>query len=311
MFPPHLKQLYASSLMVSLAILLLLQPVDARWTRRPRRTTTPRSSTTGRTTASPDRHQHVHHWPPLVAPPQPQPQPQPQQVVVVQPPTHTSETSPRLIDSFDSRSLDGQYEFRYQLDNGNTRYERAYWLPVGKDVVLAKKGYYSVPLPNDKYSTVFYTADHRGYHVDRQTLSAEQPLLPRSLEVPGVERVVDSGIATVTGMGMGTGTDSGTGTKRNSISDPERNELPVEVDADADEDVDEDVDVDVDVDASDAATELVPNAVKQVETETEPSTLANDILATETPADSHDDDHDDDGDGDEDEDVDDDEGASN
>jgi len=55
---------------------------------------------------------------------------------------------------------------RYQLDNGNTRYERAYWLPVGKDLVLAKKGYYSVPLPNDKYSTVFYTADHRGYHVD-------------------------------------------------------------------------------------------------------------------------------------------------
>ncbi|XP_043660520.1 uncharacterized protein LOC122624852 [Drosophila teissieri] len=298
----HLKHIYAGSLLaVSLAILLLLQPVDARWTRRPRRTTTPRSTTTRSTTATPDRHQHVHHWPPLVAPPA-----QPQVVV---PP---SETSPRLVDSFDQRSLDGQYEFRYQLDNGNTRYERAYWLPVGKDLVLAKKGYYSVPLPNDKYSTVFYTADHRGYHVDRQTLSAEQPLLPRSLEVPGVERIVDSGMGSgiATGMGTGMGTGSGTGTKRNSISDPERNELPVEVDADADEDVD--ADVDVDVDASDAATELVPNAVNQVETETEPSTLANDILATETPADSHDDDHDDgDDDGDGDEDVADDEGASN
>ncbi|KMZ09604.1 uncharacterized protein LOC6725872 [Drosophila simulans] len=297
----HFKQIYAglgvSSLMVTLAILLLLQPVDARWTRRPRRTTTPRS-TTSRTTANPDRHQHVHHWPPLVAPP-PQPQPQPP-VVVVQKPSHT-ETSPRLVDSFDQRSLDGQYEFRYQLDNGNTRYERAYWLPVGKDLVLAKKGYYSVPLPNDKYSTVFYTADHRGYHVDMQTLSVEQPLLPRSLEVPGVERDVGSG------MGMGTGIATGTGTKRNSISDPERNELPVEVE------VDEDEDVDVDVDASEAGTELVPNAVNQVETETEPSTLANDILATGAPADSHDDDHDDDGDGDEDgdDDVDDDEGASN
>ncbi|EDV47192.1 uncharacterized protein Dere_GG17787 [Drosophila erecta] len=296
---PHLKQLYAglgvSSLVVTLAILLLLQPVDARWTRRPRRTTTPRS-TTSRTTASPDRHHHVHHWPPLVAPPA-QPQPQPQ-VVVVQKPSHT-ETSPRLVDSFDQRSLDGQYEFRYQLDNGNTRYERAYWLPVGKDLVLAKKGYYSVPLPNDKYSTVFYTADHRGYHVDMQTLSAEQPLLPRSLEVPGVERDRD------VGSGMGSGIATGTGTKRNSISGLERNELPVEVDED----------VEVDVDASEAGTELVPNAVNQVETE--PSTLANDILATEAPADRHDDDHDDDGDGDGDEDedgdedVDENEGASN
>jgi len=49
-------------------------------------------------------------------------------------------------------------------------------------------------------------------------------------------------------------------------------------------------------------------AVNQVETETEPSTLANDILATEAPADIHDDDDDDD---DVDVDDDDDEGASN
>ncbi|XP_017062391.2 uncharacterized protein LOC108102200 [Drosophila ficusphila] len=298
MFPS--KKNYAgwnvSFLAVCLSILLLLNPVDARWTRRPRRTTTPRSTTTA-SSVRPDRHQHVHHWPPLVAPPaQSQHQPPPQ-VAVVQKPIH-SETSPRLIDSFDQRSLDGQYEFRYQLDNGNTRYERAYWLPVGKELVLAKKGYYSVPLPNDKYSTVFYTADHHGYHVDRQTLSGEQPLLPRSLEVPGVETQMGLGL------GLGSGTGSGTGTKRNSISDPERNELQVEVDED--------------VDASGAGTELVPNAVSPVETETEPSTLANDILATEAPADSHDNDHDDDDDGDaaddddeEDKDVDDDEGASN
>ncbi|XP_037726840.1 uncharacterized protein LOC119557906 [Drosophila subpulchrella] len=272
-------------LVACLAILLLLNPVDARWTRRPRRTTTLRS-TTSRITVNPDRHQHLHHWPPLVAPPA-QAQPQPQ-VVVVQKPTHT-ETSPRLIDSFDQRSVDGQYEFRYQLDNGNTRYERAYWLPVGKELVLAKKGYYSVPLPNDKYSTVFYTADHRGYHVDMQTLSGEQPLLPRSLEVPEMEGQKGPG------SGMGTGSEMGTGagTKRNSISDPERNELDMEVDEDED------------VDASGAGTELVSNAVNQVETETEPSTLANDILATEAPADIHDDDDDDDVD------VDDDEGASN
>ncbi|XP_016979564.1 uncharacterized protein LOC108044909 [Drosophila rhopaloa] len=290
----HSQENYAgrkvSCLLVCLAILLPFQSVDARWTRRPRRTTTPRTTTTSSSTVNPDRHQHVHHWPPLVAPPPAQPESHPQ-VVVVQKPSYT-ETSPRLIDSFDQRSLDGQYEFRYQLDNGNTRYERAYWLPVGKDLVLAKKGYYSVPLPNDKYSTVFYTADHRGYHVDMQTLSKEQPLLPRSLEVPGMERDVGSGTGTGMGSGMGMGTDKGT--KRNSISDPERNELDVEVDEDVD------VEVDEDVDASEAGTELVPNAVNQVETETEPSTLANDILATEAPADSHDDD-----------DVDDDEGASN
>ncbi|KAI8034320.1 uncharacterized protein LOC128264623 [Drosophila gunungcola] len=272
------KEIYAgvrvSFLLLCLTILLMHKPVDARWTRRPRRTTTPRS-----TTKNPDRHQHVHHWPSLVPPPA-QPQPHPQ-VVVVQKPSYT-ESSPRLIDSFDQRSIDGQYEFRYQLDNGNTRYERAYWLPVGKDLVLAKKGYYSVPLPNDKYSTVFYTADHRGYHVDMQTLSEEQPLLPRNLEVPGMEREM--------GTGAGTGSEIGTGagSKRNSISDPERNELDVEVDEN--------------VDASEAGTELVPNASNQVETETEPSTLANDILATEAPADSHVEDDDD---------VDDDEGASN
>ncbi|XP_017086550.1 endocuticle structural glycoprotein SgAbd-1 [Drosophila eugracilis] len=290
MFPS--KKLYVTLNISFLVIcLLLLSPVDARWTRRPRRTTTPRS-TTSRTTVNPDRHQHLHHWPPLVAPPA-QPQTQPQ-VVVVQKPSHV-DTSPRLIDSYDQRSLDGQYEFRYQLDNGNTRYERAYWLPVGKELVLAKKGYYSVPLPNDKYSTVFYTADHRGYHVDMQTLSVEQPLLPRSLEVPVMERE------------MGTEMGTGTGTKRNSISDPERNELDVVVDEDENEDVD------VDVDASGAGTELVPNAVNQVETETEPSTLANDILATEAPADSHvvDDHHDDNDDDDEDDDDDDGEGASN
>lgn len=104
---------------------------------------------------------------------------------------------------------------RYQLDNGNTRYERAYWIPVGKELVLAKKGYYSVPLPNSQYSTVFYTADHRGYHVDMRefpiksgsslnslpnllkffeivdTLSAEQPTLPKNLEVPGAPRDKD------------------------------------------------------------------------------------------------------------------------
>ncbi|KAH8421525.1 hypothetical protein KR009_011055 [Drosophila setifemur] len=274
-----LQQSLRVSPLIFLLILLVLSPVESRYTRRPRRTTTPRSSTTSTsTTKRSDRHHHVHHWPPLVAPPQ---QPQVEVPQVVEPQPVVAAAQPRLIDSFDQRSADGQYEFRFQLDNGNTRYERAYWLPVGKDLVLAKKGYYSVPLPNEQYSTIFYTADHRGYHVDRHTLSGEQPLLPRNLEVPEVPR------------------EMGTGTKRNSISDPERNELDmkVDVDKDEDEDEDEDMDVAVEVDASGAATELAPNAVNQVETETEPSTVANDILATDSHVD-HDDDEDDDDDDD-------------
>ncbi|XP_037935788.1 uncharacterized protein LOC119669830 [Teleopsis dalmanni] len=72
--------------------------------------------------------------------------------------------SPRLIERFDKRSLDGHYEYRYVLSNGDTRYERAYWIPVGKKMVLARKGYYSYPMPNGKFLTVFYTADQNGFH---------------------------------------------------------------------------------------------------------------------------------------------------
>ncbi|KAH8366966.1 hypothetical protein KR200_011684 [Drosophila serrata] len=299
-----------SMVVMLMMLLLVLSPVDSRWTRRPRRTTTPRS-----TTEKADRHQYVHHWPPLVAPPAAVPAPVPSPIPAPipapvpspisapipapSPPQVMPSPSPRLIDSFDRRSADGEYEFRFQLDNGNTRYERAYWLPVGKDLVLAKKGYYSVPLPNDQFSTIFYTADNRGYHVDMQTLSGERPLLPRSLEVPGVATKMEL----VTG--MGTGTSGGAGTKRNSISDPERNEQDVENVENV---------VDGDEDTSVAGTERVPNAVSQVETETEtepePSTLANDILATEA-ADDDDDDDDDDEDGAAPDDVVDDEGVSN
>ncbi|XP_023168171.2 uncharacterized protein LOC111597599 [Drosophila hydei] len=122
-----------------------------------------------------------------------------------------------LIESFDQRSLNGEHEYRYQLGNGDTRYERTYWLPVGKGHVLARRGYYSVPLPNAQYSTVFYSADDRGYHVDMHTLSGEQPLLPRSLDVPH----------DVAGM------KSTPAAKRNSISVPERNDEQLEQHPDA------------------------------------------------------------------------------
>ncbi|KAH8275056.1 hypothetical protein KR018_005184 [Drosophila ironensis] len=248
--------------LILLLVLLVFSPAESRWTWRPRRTTTPRSTGTTRKSS---HHQHVHHWTPLLAPPKP-----PAQVPlqVVQPPVAISE-SPQLTESFDRRSADGQYEFRYQLDNGNTRYERAFWLPTGKDLVLAKKGFYSVPLPNNQFSTVFYTADHRGYHVDMHTLSGERPQLPRNLEVPQLSREMPL--------------ETGSGTKRNSISDPERNELDAKVDGSPDGDGDGD--------AGGSATKLYPNAETesqtetQTEAETEPSTVPNDILATDSHVD--------------------------
>ncbi|XP_034658289.1 uncharacterized protein LOC117895025 [Drosophila subobscura] len=207
-----------------LSVLALPSPAEARHTRRPRRTTTT-TPRTPRPTLLPDR-----HWPPSVLP------------------AATTEAMPRLVDSFDQRSADGQYEFRYQLDDGNTRYERAYWLPVGKELVLARKGYYSFPLPNRQFSTVFYRADHLGYHVDMNTLSGKQPPLPRNLEVPQEQ-------------------------------EQELEQEPAAgVRADAGKDEVQD-----------------PNALNQVETETEtetetePSTVANDILATEAAVGSHDD----------------------
>ncbi|XP_018796629.1 PREDICTED: uncharacterized protein LOC108973677 [Bactrocera latifrons] len=93
-------------------------------------------------------------------------------------------TKPRIIDQYDHRSLDGHFEYRYLLSNGEARYERAYWLPAGKNMVLARKGYYSYPISNNKFLTVFYTADENGYRQDSTTFSRTQPHLPRSIEVP-------------------------------------------------------------------------------------------------------------------------------
>ncbi|XP_001991115.2 uncharacterized protein LOC6564719 [Drosophila grimshawi] len=193
-------------------LVVTLCMVDARWTVRPRRTTTTTVMPRRSTTATSDRHQHLHHWPPLVAPPAPQLQP-------TFKPESTDEI--RLVDGFDQRSIDGQHEYRYQLSNGDTRYERTYWLPVGKKFVLARTGYYSVPLPGAQYSTTFYRADHLGYHVDTHTLSGEQPLLPRRLDLPHK----------VAGM------KSTSAAKRNSISVPERNDLKPELHSDAQSEV--------------------------------------------------------------------------
>lgn len=95
-----LARIMCSQLLLLLLLSLSLCAVEAgQWTVRPRRTTTTPRSVTTTTTTTVDRHQHVHHWPPLVAPPFSQPEPSvPLEI--------------RLIDSYDQRSPDGQSEFR-------------------------------------------------------------------------------------------------------------------------------------------------------------------------------------------------------
>ncbi|KAH8411759.1 hypothetical protein KR215_010597 [Drosophila sulfurigaster] len=247
-------------LLLLLGLLNLSSTVEARWTVRPRHPTTMRT-----TTAQPvDRHQHVHHWPPLVAPKLPDSQP-------------AEDESIRVIDNFDQRFPDGQHEYRYQLSNGDTRYERTYWLPVGKNWVLARRGYYSVPLPNAKYSTVFYRADHHGYHVDTHTLSEEQPLLPRTLELPhDLAEAAEAAAA-----------------KRNSISVPERNETATATAKEMAKMAIEEGEATRS--ESSAKTETATATETEMENKTKPSTVAkvDDILATEVEPTAADDDDDD------------------
>ncbi|EDW75267.1 uncharacterized protein Dwil_GK20083 [Drosophila willistoni] len=186
----RLNQCVLLGLMLLCLQCLNLPTTEARWTIRPRRTSTTTSTTPRtpprRTTIKTDtdrRHQLIHHWPPLVAPSAPAPAPAPPPAPIQQPSTDNRLIT--LIDAYDYRHADGRFEYRYELSNGDTRYERAYWLPIGYErSVLARTGYYSIPLPNSQYSTIFYTADNRGFRVDKQTLTDKQPLLPRSLEVP-------------------------------------------------------------------------------------------------------------------------------
>ncbi|XP_068156440.1 uncharacterized protein [Drosophila tropicalis] len=188
----RLNQCVLLGLMLLCLQCLNLPTIEARWTIRPRRTSTTTSTTPRtphrRTTMKTDtdrRHQLIHHWPPLVAPSAPVPAPAPAPAPAPIHPPSTDNRLITLIDAYDYRHVDGRYEYRYELSNGDTRYERAYWLPIGYErSVLARTGYYSIPLPNSQYSTIFYTADNRGYRVDKQKLTNTQPLLPRSLDVP-------------------------------------------------------------------------------------------------------------------------------
>ncbi|XP_075157107.1 endocuticle structural glycoprotein SgAbd-2-like [Haematobia irritans] len=109
----------------------------------------------------------------------------PQPVVSDEKYYHPAEvTNPRVLEQVDRRYKDGNFEYKYVLSNGVSRHEKSYWTPAGESRALARKGYYSYPLPNGKYMTVFYTSDVNGFHQDSTTYSDRAPVLPRNLDVP-------------------------------------------------------------------------------------------------------------------------------
>ncbi|XP_011294077.2 uncharacterized protein LOC105262063 [Musca domestica] len=99
---------------------------------------------------------------------------------------------PRVIEQMDQRYVDGNYEYKYVLSNGVSRHEKSFWVPMGKSKVMGRKGYYSHPLTNGKYLTVFYSSDDKGYHQDSATYSDRAPVLPRSLDVPHYDLPVET-----------------------------------------------------------------------------------------------------------------------
>ncbi|KAM7347473.1 uncharacterized protein ACRADG_007039 [Cochliomyia hominivorax] len=95
---------------------------------------------------------------------------------------------PRVIEEFNRHFLDGSYEYKYTLSNGVTRYEKSFWKPVlGNKKILARKGFYSHPLKNQKYLTVFYTADENGFLQDTAKYTNSVPTLPKHLDIPQME----------------------------------------------------------------------------------------------------------------------------
>uniref|UniRef100_A0A1A9WGP3 Uncharacterized protein n=1 Tax=Glossina brevipalpis TaxID=37001 RepID=A0A1A9WGP3_9MUSC len=91
---------------------------------------------------------------------------------------------PYVLEQSDRRFKDGTYEYRFLLNNGVARYERSYWEGTGNKTSLARKGYYSHPLRNGKFLTIYYTADQNGYQEDMSSYTDASPVLPRSLEIP-------------------------------------------------------------------------------------------------------------------------------
>ncbi|KAH8344732.1 hypothetical protein KR067_005374 [Drosophila pandora] len=92
--------------------------------------------------------------------------------------------SVRLLDRFDNRYPDGSYEYRFELDDGTSRYERGYFVKVDDVKTLMVVGYYSYRMTDGRFITVFYNADQFGYRQNQSITPQVYPNLPRSIEVP-------------------------------------------------------------------------------------------------------------------------------
>lgn len=83
--------------------------------------------------------------------------------------------SPDSWDQFDVRFPDGSYEYRYELRDGTTRYERGYFTDYEDQDHQTKKslavvGYYAYRMTDGRYVTVFYNADRFGYRQNHGNL---------------------------------------------------------------------------------------------------------------------------------------------
>ncbi|KAH8320130.1 hypothetical protein KR074_002391 [Drosophila pseudoananassae] len=92
--------------------------------------------------------------------------------------------SVRLLDRFDNRYPDGSYEYRFELDDGTSRYERGYFVKIDDVKTLMVVGYYSYRMTDGRFITVFYNADQFGYRQNQSITPQVYPNLPRSIEVP-------------------------------------------------------------------------------------------------------------------------------
>ncbi|KAH8274743.1 hypothetical protein KR026_001350 [Drosophila bipectinata] len=127
----------------------------------------------------------------------------------------------RLLDRFDNRYPDGSYEYRFELDDGTSRYERGYFVKIDDVKTLMVVGYYSYRMTDGRFITVFYNADQFGYRQNQSITPQVYPNLPRSIEVPMA--TVDSSqsrsedtttkLGTTTPRGAGVGAASGAGTR--------------------------------------------------------------------------------------------------
>ncbi|XP_065364138.1 uncharacterized protein Cpr12A [Calliphora vicina] len=109
-----------------------------------------------------------------------------------------SDLGNRVLDNFDHRYPDGSYEFRYELADGQARYERGYFIKLNNHKSLVVVGYYSYRMPDGKFVTVFYNADRFGYRQNQAITRDVLPDLPRTIDVPEIKEEQSEFIDTTT-----------------------------------------------------------------------------------------------------------------